>query len=84
VQGVGFRRFAQKQADGLRLAGWARNHYDGRVEVLVAGDEAVLDQYCDLLKKGPVFSQVREVVVTTVEDNVSKVAFEILPDVEMK
>lgn len=89
VQGVGYRRFAQKQAQALNLTGWTRNLLDGRVEVLVHGDEAQMDQYCEILKKGPSFSQVREVIVKVInesgpDESLSQPPFEIRPDPEMK
>src|SRR5581483_6235688 len=37
VQGVGFRYFAQRAAQGLGLTGYVRNLDDGRVEVYAAG-----------------------------------------------
>lgn len=84
VQGVGYRRYAQKQAMALELLGWTRNLYDGRVEVIAVGDEKVLDEYCEKLKKGPTFSLVRDVVVKTVDDDGTLKSFEIRPDLEMK
>jgi acylphosphatase len=89
VQGVGYRRFAQKQAEALKLEGWARNLIDGRVEIFARGPEALLDSYCELLKKGPAFSQVREVIVQKVEqltagEDWTGTEFSIRPDMEMK
>ncbi len=89
VQGVGYRRFAQKQAETLSLQGWARNLLDGRVEIVAIGPESDLDQFCEFLKKGPSFSQVREVVVKTLEPQspeaqLTQPAFEIRRDMEFK
>jgi acylphosphatase len=89
VQGVGYRRFAQKQADDRKLEGWTRNLLDGRVEVLARGTSKELDDYCEALKKGPSFSLVRDVIVKELEtmDDLPKLPsgqFEILPDVELK
>lgn len=89
VQGVGYRRFAQKQADALSLKGWTRNLLDGRVEVVAIGTEDQLDQYCEALKKGPSFSQVRDVVVRTLDEKSPEAMlngpqFEIRPDPELK
>jgi acylphosphatase len=84
VQGVGYRRFAQKAAESFKLPGWTRNLLDGRVEIFVSGDETTLDQYCELLKKGPSFSQVVEVIVKVVEQPLNVEKFEIRPDAEMK
>jgi acylphosphatase len=39
VQGVGFRWWARSQATALGLAGTATNLDDGRVEIVVEGDE---------------------------------------------
>jgi len=43
VQGVGFRFFAQREAEKLHVGGYARNLFDGRVEVLAIGSSAQLD-----------------------------------------
>ena len=39
VQGVGFRFFVHHTAAALGLSGWVRNLRDGRVEILVEGNE---------------------------------------------
>ncbi len=40
VQGVGFRWNALQAMEGLALTGYVRNLSDGRVELLIEGDEA--------------------------------------------
>jgi len=62
VQGVGFRHFAIGHAEELGLAGYARNRWDGRVEVVAEGERAVLEQLLEQLQRGP-----RAAVVTRVE-----------------
>jgi acylphosphatase len=42
VQGVGFRWFVSRLAAAGGLAGSARNRADGRVEVVLEGDEAAV------------------------------------------
>lgn len=89
MQGVGYRRFAQKRASALQIAGWARNRIDGRVEVVAQGEEAILDAYCEELRKGPVFSQVHDVIVRALtEEQITQEmltsSFEIKPDMEME
>ena len=89
VQGVGYRRFAKNQAEALSLKGWARNQLDGRVEIVACGTEQNLDLFCESLKRGPSFSQVREVVVKSLdteslEASGSHQQFEIRPDPELK
>ena len=58
VQGVGFRFFAQREANKLGVAGYARNLHDGRVEVLAVGSPAQLDAMKSALQRGPRFSSV--------------------------
>jgi len=61
VQGVGFRFFVQREAEKLHVGGYARNLFDGRVEVLAAGSAAQLDELKSALERGPRFSSVSEV-----------------------
>jgi acylphosphatase len=51
VQGVGYRRFAQRTARSLGLTGWTRNLSDGRVEIRVTGPAEALDLFCKELPK---------------------------------
>src|SRR5262245_32745815 len=61
VQGVGYRWFVQKSAGDLKLAGYARNLDDGRVEVYAVGTPEQLNELTGLLWKGPRMSAVRGV-----------------------
>ncbi|HRO66698.1 MAG TPA: acylphosphatase [Pseudobdellovibrionaceae bacterium] len=79
VQGVGYRRFVQKQAEALSLSGWTRNLKDGRVEVKARGTETGLDQFEDKLRKGPLFSSVEEVGRMPLDDQ-PMTGFEIRAD----
>ena len=58
VQGVGFRFFAQREAEKLRVGGFARNLFDGRVEVLAVGTPTQLAKMKSALERGPRFSSV--------------------------
>lgn len=53
VQGVGFRHFTRVQAQELGLVGTVKNLDDGRVEIHVAGDPAILDDFEDRVRQGP-------------------------------
>ena len=61
VQGVGYRYFAMQEAEGLGVAGFARNLPDGSVEVMAEGDDPVLLQLEERLRKGPSFAKVAAV-----------------------
>ena len=58
VQGVFFRATTREQAILFGLTGWVRNLPDGRVEVMVSGDEEQVDQLRNWLKRGPDMAQV--------------------------
>jgi acylphosphatase len=63
VQGVGFRWFAERNAQSLGVHGWVRNRPDGTVETLAEGDEGAVGEYLTRLSRGPSGSRVDEVVV---------------------
>jgi acylphosphatase len=61
VQGVGFRMFALREAQKLRVTGYTRNLFDGRVEVFAHGTAAQLAELKSALQRGPLFASVSEV-----------------------
>ena len=63
VQGVGFRRFVQRKARDLGLAGYAANLPDGRVEVVAEGDEVAMGHLEKWLNRGPSLARVTQVQV---------------------
>lgn len=77
VQGVGFRAYTQRVAEGLGLSGWVRNLPDGRVEVLVEGDEEVLCIFVKELWKGPRSSKVERLELIKEEANGPLIGFSI-------
>ncbi len=58
VQGVGYRYFVLREAEDLGVSGFARNLPDGSVEVMAEGEDPVLQQLEERLKKGPSFARV--------------------------
>lgn len=61
VQGVGYRFFTQRAAEKIRVSGFVRNLWDGRVEVFAM---ATPEQHKELrrhLERGPFGSDVTEV-----------------------
>ena len=62
VQGVGFRWFVQREAAELGLNGWVKNTDQGDVEIVAAGEEALLTELKVALRKGSRGSRVDAVV----------------------
>ena len=60
VQGVGYRRFAEKRARDLEVGGWVRNLADGRVELVAEADLSGLDRFEEALRRGPIWAAVHE------------------------
>ena len=63
VQGVGFRYFTERNAKDLGLVGYVKNLPTGQVEVAVEGDKLELDQFVQLMEKGPAIAKVVNVKV---------------------
>ena len=64
VQGVWYRGSTQRKAQELGISGWAKNLADGRVEVLMCGEESALSELADWLHEGPPMAQVESVNVS--------------------
>ena len=63
VQGIGFRYAVLDIALGLKVRGWVKNLFDGRVEVLAESEEDTLTVFLEQIKQH--FS--RYIIDTTVE-----------------
>ena len=64
VQGVGFRRAAQLQANEREITGWSHNLIDGRVEIVCEGKERDVNKFIVWTKQGPRFAKVQNVEVS--------------------
>jgi acylphosphatase len=62
VQGVGFRFFTEDVALRIRIAGYVRNLFDGRVEIYAVGSATQLDALKLELQRGPRMAHVEQVV----------------------
>lgn len=51
VQGVGFRAMTSRIAEGYPVSGFVKNLVDGRVELLLEGDEKVLEAVLSKINK---------------------------------
>lgn len=56
VQGVGYRFYAQRNAQLLNITGWVKNLADGSVQVEAIGSEHQIQQFLQALRKGPALS----------------------------
>jgi acylphosphatase len=74
VQGVGFRRFVENQAQKFGVAGRVRNLDDGRVEVLACGDENQMCEFDALMRRGPLHAAVSHVDCHDVQASAAVVA----------
>ncbi|MCK4453895.1 acylphosphatase [Candidatus Parcubacteria bacterium] len=63
VQGVFFRENTRRKAEKLELNGWVRNLPDGRVEIILEGDEEKVKKMIKWTKKGPIIAKVDEVEI---------------------
>ncbi len=61
VQGVGYRAWAQSEAQARGLSGWVRNCRSGDVEAVFSGDDAVVDDMLVALWTGPAGASVKAV-----------------------
>jgi acylphosphatase len=68
VQGVGFRYFAQAQAQRLGLRGFARNLPDGSVEVVAVGQREALELFARELEEGPASARVAQCQILWLEN----------------
>ena len=61
VHGVGYRDWMVEKARALGLAGWVRNRPDGKVEALLAGDIAAVEELSRLCRRGPRLAEVSSI-----------------------
>jgi acylphosphatase len=61
VQGVNFRYYTARTAQGLDLTGWVANRWDGAVETVAEGKRTVLDEFLTFLHHGPPSAWVQQV-----------------------
>jgi acylphosphatase len=53
VQGVFFRDTTRRKAEGLGVAGWARNRDDGAVEAVFEGEPDAVEAMERFMREGP-------------------------------
>lgn len=78
VQGVFYRASAQKEAEKLGLAGWARNNSSGSVEIVAEGLRTDLEKFVVWCKQGPTNADVAKIDVDWEEASEEFKRFEIV------
>ncbi len=61
VQGVFYRQFVKENAELLKLRGYVRNLANSDVEIVVEGDDNMIEQFSKIIAKGPKHSQIRHI-----------------------
>ena len=61
VQGVGYRDWVVRTAQRSGLTGWVRNVRDGRVEILVSGDDEIVAKLIEGCHEGTPLARVDHV-----------------------
>lgn len=72
VQHTGYRDWVVRKAHELGLTGWVRNLKDGRVELLVAGEEEAATALIDACRIGPPTARVDHVEARADTERVPK------------
>lgn len=78
VQGVGFREWTRRTAEGLGVSGSVRNREDGSVEVHAAGSEDQLRRLEEALAKGPLAARVARIESLTPDAGMPRSGFRVL------
>ena len=78
VQGVSFRYYTQRRANGLGLGGFVRNRWDGSVEIVAEGEREAVDQLLSWLHAGPASGHVERVDVQWEKPNGEFRQFEVV------
>ena len=63
VQGVNYRYFCYQNATEMNIKGYAKNLYNGNVEVIANGEDGLINDFIKLLKVGPRASKVSSIHV---------------------
>lgn len=77
VQGVGYRWYVGRKAEGLGLAGFVKNLYDGTVEVEAEGDRSLVEELIKDLKVGPRAAHVTNLRIEWMEPTHQEPHFQI-------
>lgn len=77
VQGVGYRYFCYKKALQYGIFGYAKNLFNGNVEVVVQGDENLVKAFMNELNIGPHYASVKSLYVEEFQQDMAFKEFSI-------
>ncbi|WP_189674853.1 MULTISPECIES: acylphosphatase [Sphingomonas] len=72
VQRTGYRDWAVRKAQELGLTGWVRNLNDGRVELLVVGEDEAVVAMAEACREGSEHSRVDHVEALPADERAPK------------
>lgn len=78
VQGVSFRWWIKKTARSMGIVGSVKNLGDGRVEIYAEGEKEKLEEFIDMVKKGPLFCEVEGIDVNWKRSSGQYQSFEVI------
>lgn len=78
VHGVGFRYYISRKAMELSISGYVRNCKDGTVEIIAQGEDKEVEELIEYSRIGPRFSDVSDVEVSDIVNEVEFPSFKIL------
>ena len=78
VQGVGYRRWFEKQALELELTGYVKNLAGGEVEAIIVGTENQLHTIIERSYMGPSRAEVSKIIQSEFEQAADFVTFQML------
>lgn len=67
VQGVFYRSYTKKKAQGLHLSGWVKNTNNSQVETIIVGPAKQIKKMVSWLAKGSPLSKVKQVKIISQE-----------------
>ncbi|HER23972.1 MAG TPA: acylphosphatase [Candidatus Atribacteria bacterium] len=68
VQGVAFRYYTRDIAQSLEITGWVKNCWDGKVELIIEGEEDRVNELINWCHQGPKSAIVEKVEVEWEEE----------------
>ncbi|MBA4406477.1 acylphosphatase [bacterium] len=77
VQGVGFRYFVVRRAEELGLRGYTKNIFSGEVYTVVEGERAIIEDFYDKIKIGPLHAHVKNASIKWSESKNEFTQFEV-------